>query len=172
MADFLPAVTIVLKQEGGWCNDAADSGGETNLGLTWTDLNAAIKAGIVSRGTKIKDLTQSQATDIYKELYWDAHLNLNNINNQSIANKLFSEIVNLGPYPAVLIIQKAINTNNGNIQEDGKFGPHTLDAINNVDSDALLTSYKKALCSYYRSIVIRNPKDEIFLKGWLARANS
>ena len=70
------------------------------------------------------------------------------------------------------LVSKAINTNNGNIQEDGKFGPHTLDAINNVDSDALLTSYKKALCSYYRSIVIRNPKDEIFLKGWLARANS
>ena len=57
---FDDAIGIVLKHEGGYVNDKNDPGGETRYGISkraYPDLD-------------IKNLTISQATEIYKKDYW------------------------------------------------------------------------------------------------------
>jgi hypothetical protein len=57
---FQQAVTFVLAREGGYANDPADPGGETNYGISkraHPDLD-------------IKSLTVEQAREIYREAYW------------------------------------------------------------------------------------------------------
>jgi lysozyme family protein len=50
----------VLKSEGGYTNDPADSGGETNFGITQRETSIPVKT-----------MTQAQAIAIYKKKYWD-----------------------------------------------------------------------------------------------------
>lgn len=51
----------VLKSEGGYTNDPADSGGETNFGITQRETSIPVKT-----------MTLAQAKAIYKKKYWDA----------------------------------------------------------------------------------------------------
>lgn len=51
----------VLKSEGGYTNDPADSGGETNFGITQRETSIPVKT-----------MTVEQAKAIYKKKYWDA----------------------------------------------------------------------------------------------------
>jgi len=50
----------VLKSEGGYTNDPADSGGETNFGITQRETSIPVKT-----------MTKDQAIAIYKKKYWD-----------------------------------------------------------------------------------------------------
>lgn len=59
---FPKAIEFVLNHEGGYSNDLADPGGETNFGITkksYPDLD-------------IKNLTKEEAIKIYRQDYWDA----------------------------------------------------------------------------------------------------
>src|SRR5947208_2993731 len=58
--NFEVCVTKVLKDEGGYTNDPADSGGKTNFGITQKETSIDVKT-----------ITMSQAKDIYKRKYWD-----------------------------------------------------------------------------------------------------
>jgi len=54
-------INEVLKSEGGYTNDPADSGGETNWGITQKETSIPVKT-----------MTKDQAIAIYKKKYWDA----------------------------------------------------------------------------------------------------
>ena len=59
---FDRALQFVLAHEGGYVNDPADPGGETNMGISkrkYPQLN-------------IRDLTVAEASDIYRHDYWHA----------------------------------------------------------------------------------------------------
>lgn len=55
------AIKEVLKSEGGYSNDPADSGGETNFGITQRETSIPVRT-----------MTVEQAKAIYKTKYWDA----------------------------------------------------------------------------------------------------
>lgn len=83
MADFEIAVELVLNHEGGYTPGLPDDpGGETNFGISkraFPDLD-------------IKNLTEQQAKDIYKQQYWS----FDEITDQSVANCLLDCAVNQG----------------------------------------------------------------------------
>lgn len=76
---------MVLKHEGGYVNDPADSGGETNYGISkraYPDLDIA-------------NLTKAQAGSIYQRDYWTATMAAQS--DQRLANCLLDCRVNQGP---------------------------------------------------------------------------
>ncbi len=60
MADFRVSIQKTLVNEGGCVNDPVDPGGETNMGISKRQYP----------NLDIKNLTQEQAIEIYKEGYW------------------------------------------------------------------------------------------------------
>lgn len=85
MAEFQPAVNLVLAHEGGYVNNPQDPGGETNYGIAkrWhPDLD-------------IRNLTKEQAAEIYQREYWTTFMEQEV--DQRIANAALDTAVNQGP---------------------------------------------------------------------------
>jgi lysozyme family protein len=59
--NFEICVAKVFKDEGGYTNDPADSGGKTNFGITQKETSLDVRT-----------ITMAQAKAIYKKKYWDA----------------------------------------------------------------------------------------------------
>jgi len=153
MALFELAAEKTLANEGGFVDDLFDKGGATNFGLSqrsYPTLN-------------IKELTQEEALAIYKRDFWK----YDDVLDQRIADKIFDMAFNMG-HAAIFLLQEIVLQV---VRPDGQWGPVTLDAVNRMDADALLTAYKAKLVSHYEAIAIANPTQEKFLKGWTARAN-
>jgi len=150
MADFNLAIPIVLKNEGGYANNPADPGGETNFGLskrTYPNLD-------------IKNLTIEEATAIYHRDFWK----FDGINNQPLANKIFDMYVNMGAM-AIRVLQRALG-----LPQDNIYGPHVEAAVNASEPVGLLAHYKEELAAHYHWVVQQNPREIIFLSNWLRRA--
>ena len=82
---FDKAWEFTKRWEGGYVNDAADPGGETNFGISkraYPKLN-------------IKNLTEEDAKRIYKRDYWD-FFNLDVVTNGRFATVVFDTAVNCG----------------------------------------------------------------------------
>lgn len=143
-----------LRHEGGYSNDPLDAGGETKYGISkraFPDLD-------------IKNITLEQATDIYKEKYYDA-LGIGSVLSKRIRWKVFDVAVNCGPLVAKAMLQLVLG-----LAPDGRVGPNTLRAANEVPEDFTLEQLSKIQSLYYAGIANRNPPQKRFLKGWLIRA--
>ena len=92
--NFNKALAFVLKWEGGYSNDPNDPGGETKYGIDKRS----------HPGLDIKNLTLEQASDIYKNEYW----------NKCKCDELewpfdiivFDTAVNMGPNRALVLFQE------------------------------------------------------------------
>ena len=60
---FLVAVEVVLTHEGGYTNNPADPGGETNYGISKRSYPQL----------DIKALTREQAVEIYRQDWWEKY---------------------------------------------------------------------------------------------------
>lgn len=151
MADFNFAITIVIRNEGGYVNNPADPGGETKYGISKRSYPSV----------DIKNLTVDQAEDIYRRDFWI----FGGIVEQSIANKLFDMYVN-EKHSAIHVLQSVLG-----IAADGVYGKMTEAAVNAVkDVTNFLSNYRAALAQHYRDIVQAKPSYAVFLNGWLRRA--
>ena len=63
-------ITLILKSEGGYTNDAADPGGPTNWGITIADARMYWKK--TATAADVKAMPLSVAKIIYKAHYWDS----------------------------------------------------------------------------------------------------
>ena len=106
MADFLVSIKKTLANEGGYTNDLNDAGGETNMGVSKREYP----------DVDIKNLTEQQAVEIYREGYWKA--NYSQIANQPLADKLFDLGVLFGVGTTVKVLQIVLD-----LTPDGAFGP-------------------------------------------------
>jgi lysozyme family protein len=157
MSHFDQAFDALIKEEGGYVNDADDHGGETKYGISQRSYPEI----------DIKSLTLEDAKAIYKKDFWD-NLNLDMVVPEVIAIKVFNLAVNVGCKTAVIILQRAIRAAWQRIEEDGELGEATMDAVNNKCSKIiLLTALRSEAAGYYRSL--KNSKYE---EGWLNRAYS
>ena len=144
----------------------SDSGGPTKYGITWGALCKAYSQGIVSHAD-ITRLTQPEAQEIYKANYWVP----------SKADKMawglclvhFDCAVNCGISGAGKQLQKALNSLGAKLTVDGAVGPKTLAAIEKIDTDTLVMKYLEIREAFYRGLVAKNPRQRIFLNGWLNR---
>lgn len=155
MSDSKIAIAKTLINEGGYVNNPNDSGGPTKYGITQRDLP----------GTDIENLTPEQATAYYMEHYWKPLYS--QIESQDIADKLFDMGVLFGIGTAVKLAQTVLNT-----VADGIFGPNSLSMLNQVDPFSFLQAFKMALVSHVIGICDAQPKDRVFLGGWVKRINS
>ena len=80
--------------------------------------------------------------------------------------------MNAGRKTAIKLLQVAVNANlpsHKRIKVDGVIGPKTIEAVNSVDADKLLTTYALLRIGRYREIVLKNPSQRKFLLGWINR---
>ena len=152
--NFQKCLDLVLKSEGGWVNNPADPGGETNLGVTkkvWEEwVGHEVKT--------MKGLTPADVAPMYQAKYWMA----------CYANQLpmgvdymaFDAAVNMGPGRAVKLLQEAMGC-----VPDGVIGPRTMQLIAQKDPKDVVDAYSNRNTSFYESL----PTFGTFGKGWLKR---
>lgn len=151
---FDRCVEIILQNEGGYVNDPADPGGETNFGISkrsFPDLD-------------IKSLTREYAKSIYKHVYWRP-LNLSGVENINSALQVFDHAVNTGLSRSTRMAQLLAG-----VRVDGIIGPVTIEAINTM-GDVFLKRFIHARKEYYRDLADRKPVMRKFLQGWLNRVD-
>jgi lysozyme family protein len=176
VSQFDPALAYLLPHEGGFVDDAADPGGATNFGislywlkhsgdLTLADVNHDGRVDIAD----IARLTVREAGALYRKHWWDFY-QLEHVENQAVASKLFDHAVNMGGIPAIRQLQSALLGIGEMVGCDGKLGPLTLAAINRSASAPLLGAFCACLTMFYQTLAATKPKLARFEKGWIRRA--
>lgn len=158
---FERAVRFTLSQEGGYSNDEADPGGETQFGITQGTLDAFRRRHRkVDMPESVRDITIKHAKLIYRAWYWDA------IRAEQLPADLalfgFDVAVNCGPKRAVEMLQGALR-----VTQDGKVGPRTLAAARS--SRDAITRFTSARLRYYQKLMERRPVLQRFIEGWRRR---
>lgn len=166
---FLHALAFVTVREGGYVNDPTDKGGETKFGISdkrdgladgQTDVNGDEKPD-----TRIKDLTQEQAGEIYFRDYWQPAYCSDWPDGISLI--VFDAAVQHGVKKALTLLQDAAG-----VKPDGIVGPKTTAAVIGADPEWLLTRYLLRRSRFYADIIKSNPAQSRFLSGWFNRLDS
>lgn len=161
-ANFDASFARIIKSEGGYVNDPADRGGETNLGVTigaWGSyLGRAIQPG------EMKALTVDTVKPFYKSMYWDK------VKGDDLPvgvdYAVFDFAVNAGTGRAAKFLQRAVGAD-----DDGVIGPGTLGLVAKTDPATLLDNFAHQKQRFYNGLAANNPTQQKFLKGWLARVD-
>jgi lysozyme family protein len=170
--DQLFAQLINIEQ--GYSNNAADSGGETNHGITVAVARAYGYTG------SMRDMPKEVARAIYLERYWrqprfDQVAQI----SAAVAHELFDTGVNMGQAVAGKFLQRALNLLNRraslfpDIAADGLIGSMTIAALKaflrsrGADGEKVILRMLNAQQSVrYMEIAERREKDEDFMFGW------
>lgn len=154
MANFEKALSHILQNEGGYVNDKTDKGGETKFGISKKSYPKE----------DIKNLTIERAKEIYKRDFWDK-IKGDQIQNDELALNLFDFAVNGGVGTSIKTLQKALN-----VDVDGVIGNDTLSAMAVINFNDLIKRFIKFRNLHYVDIVINDPTQIKFLKGWISRS--
>ena len=182
-ANFMIAAQKALIAEGGYQNNPNDAGNWTG-GSVGSGQNIGTNRGIIPRTYKafygrfptvaeMQALTQNQALQIYKALFWDK-IRGDEILNQPLANIIFDGQLQHGKN--VRILQTAVNALGyaPALSTDNKFGNKTLAAINyfaTTNPAALYLKYKQKRIDYYYYLVTLDARNANFINGWMYRIN-
>lgn len=161
-----------LAHEGGYVNNPQDPAGPTKYGITQGTLSAWLRHP--ASVEDVKNLT----LDMAKEIYLTNYLFGPRINTlpEPIVPQTFDISVNSGPITAVKLVQQVINDAGfGPVGVDGIIGPicrsAATNAVNRMQgyfTNALVIEREK----FYQMIVRRHPEEQVFLAGWIARAET
>lgn len=193
---YAAAFRELLGTEGGHVNDRFDMGGETKFGISLRFLKAAGKIDLDGDGFADFDLDfdgDIDGADIRKLAVGDArylfhHHFWQKLGCESFARPigemLFDQGVNGGLVAAKKMLQRAINActaagkrNAPPLMVDGQLGMRTRYALDWIIArpgqgmPALIVAYRTEVKARYLGIVGAHPKQQRFLKGWLARAD-
>lgn len=173
MAEFEPAVEVVLKHEGAYSEDHA---GPTRWGVilavlreedpAWADRDGD---GDVD-GDDVRALSRDDAAAVFRRQWWDRY-GYGAIASQAVATKLFDLAVNLGPVQAHRIAQRAaLAATRAELADDGILGPRTRAVLDAAPEAPMLAAMRSEAAGVYRLILAKHPEWEIYRAGWLARA--
>lgn len=165
MANFDEALTFVLANEGGLVDNPNDHGGRTNFGIS----NALLKNLKGDYPADAKDLTFSQARDIYYKEFW-LKAPFTSLWNQRITNYIFDCCVLHGIGTGIEIAQRAVWGVLGYqfVKDDGVLGNKTLAAIQQAGF-LLMYAIQVERAAYCRLLCVKDPEQKEFLNGWLKR---
>lgn len=167
-------IAKVIGIEGGYVNDASDSGGKTRWGIT---RNVAIDFGFKG---DMRELPKDTAISIYKRGYWDK-VNGDSLlkHKEELAHEMFEQSVNMGVSKAVKNLQTVLNALNriekdyDDVTVDGVMGGNTIKSVRLLHLKRgtrgliVLVSYLNALQgAFYIELSQRREKDERFVFGW------
>ena len=131
MANFAPIKDQIIPIEGGYVFNKNDPGGETKYGISKRSYPHL----------DIKNLTLDEANDIYKRDFWNV-MKLDQVNDQTIAEKVFWFGVHSGPVTSIKCLQKALNSILSycgiTLNVDGINGYQTIYNLNNFINNKVL----------------------------------
>lgn len=171
---FEQALKHTLGIEGGYSDDARDSGGKTNWGITEAKARAWGYTG------EMAALPKELAIRIYRTDYWDA-LQLERVATlcPELAREMFDTAVNCGVGRPVHFLQRLLNVLNRegkdfpDLVQDGVIGAMTIAALRafltrrgNLGVKVLVTVMNSQQAVFYIELAERRPKDEAFTFGW------
>jgi lysozyme family protein len=160
-----PALIFTLKNEGGFSNHPHDRGGATNRGITAATLARFLDKPSVS-AQEVKALDYATTTSIYKRYYWDV-MNLDHVFDQGIATALFDMGVLCGTGTAARLCQDVL----GIMPNTHRMDQATLNRLNATTDDQFITAFAARNIERFQQIARNNPSQQVFLKGWVNRAN-
>lgn len=184
MSGFDIAQKFTAKWEGCLSDDAADRGGLTHWGVSMaflSDLEYSSRGAHLLRSLgvaplpvtrkTIKALTQKQAEAIFKAEFWDK-LELDSLPVQ-MAVLIYDAAVNTGCLQSVKLAQRGYNTTGvgTSLEVDGKLGPMTRAALTEHNVKEVRQGILDAREIFYRDLIIKNPCQRVFFRGWLNRVN-
>lgn len=147
MIDFTKAFERLIGHEGGYSNNPADPGGETNWGISKRSYP----------NVDIKNLTRKQAEDIYFRDFWEPLGDA----PDAVKFQVFDFAVNSGIPTAIRKLQAAIG-----VADDGHWGPVSAAKLKSMDLNDVLMRFVAqrirfwTVCSGWAT----------FGKGWANRA--
>lgn len=174
---FQVAVGRIIRAEGGYSNNPADRGGETNYGITVATARDWGYHGAM------RELPRHLAERIYYDRFIVAPgFDKVFVANGRIANELIDTGVNMGPIVAGRFLQRSLNAfNNGNrygadLISDGKVGAKTLDVLQaflahrgTVEGvPVLLTAMNALQGARYIELTEAKASQREFAYGWIA----
>lgn len=174
MTVFEDALKHTLGIEGGYSDDARDSGGKTRWGITEAKARAWGYTGEMST------LPKELAIRIYRTDYWDA-LQLERVATicPELAREMFDTAVNCGLGRPVMFLQRLLNvlnrgaTDYHDLTVDGVIGGNTLASLRafltrrgNMGAKVLVTVMNAQQAMFYMELAEKRPKDEAFTFGW------
>ena len=195
---FEAAFKDLMKVEGGFVDNRHDAGGATKFGISLRFLLAEGRVDLDRDGRAdfdldmdgdidaqdIRRLTPDHARALYWRCFW-LRIGAEQF-ARPLGEALFDQAVNGGIVSAGKLLQRAVNTclmgsravtRPKLLTLDGAIGPATREAVTwvlrwpGLGMPALLDAFRSAAKERYRSIAARNPAQQVFLKGWLARAD-
>ena len=170
--DVETMINQILVKEGGYVNHPADRGGPTNFGITQKTLSRYLEVAVTAEMVKALDV--ETARDIYELNYY----RVPRIDKlpPPIQPFLFDSAVNHGPRRAIKFLQEVCNdAGYGPLVVDGLMGPKSKAqayACLQELGDWMLVALVEERQMFYADIVTNDASQNVFLKGWLARARS
>ena len=158
---FEQCFDIVLGKEGGFQKNPKDRGNYVKGRLVGT------KYGISARSypeVDIPNLTVEGAKEIYFRDFWQK-MKLHLLDNKELILQVFDMAINAGVAIAVKLLQQIVKT-----KIDGILGKKTAEAANKEKK--IVEMYKEKRIEYYKRICELDPSQKVFLRGWIARAET
>jgi len=152
----------VIQLEGGYVNDPADAGGETNLGVTAGAWGAYLGRPINSG--EMQALTKDIVKPFYRQMYWDK-VKGDDL-PAGVDYAVFDFSVNAGVSRAAKFLQRSVGA-----VDDGVIGGGTLGKVAVTNKQRLLAAFADQKQRFYNGLALSNPSQQKFLKGWLARVD-
>lgn len=154
----------IIQREGGFVNDRVDRGGATKFGITAATLGAWRGLGGPASAEEVRQLSVSEAREIYRQQYI-VKPGFALIVNRTVRAQLVDDGVLSGPRAAITSLQLELG-----VKPDGVLGPATAAAANAADPVVLTRKLAVARALRLARIVQKDHTQSRFLVGWLARA--
>ena len=167
MTAFERALKFTLSWEGGHSKDPDDAGGETYCGISrvahpdwvgWHLLDAPV--GLTPKS--MHEMLADDVADFYRAEYWDK-MRCGDMPD-IVGIVVFDGGVNCGRKTAVKWLQNAVGA-----ISDGVVGPKTLSSVASPDPKWICEDLIQQRDKHYDAIVMRNPVQVKFLRGWKNR---
>lgn len=145
-----------------------DSGSKTKYGITKRTYELYFSK-IVS-DEEIRKMTEETAKKIYFDLYWKS-IRLNEVSSPVIATAIFDTGVLYGTRIGTLLAQQALIQNEFNLECDSLMGKKTVALLNRIKDSDFICDFNLLINDRIEKVIDSNPKNEVFRKGWVNRAN-
>ncbi len=162
----------IINAEGGYVDNANDSGGPTNFGITEAVARVSGYYG------DMRLMPRDFAFSVYCSRYWDSLSGDSLVAlSEAIAAEVVDTGVNMGIKRAAKFLQRSLNVFNqegclyNDVDVDGDIGPATLTALAAYlelrDESVMVKALNCLQGAFYIELAERREKDEAFVYGWL-----
>ncbi|QXE07345.1 chitinase (plasmid) [Paraburkholderia sprentiae WSM5005] len=169
---FEKIAAIILRHEGGYVNNPADTGGATNKGISWPvwQAHAQEDTGVAPTLNNLIHMTDEQAKKIYLMRYWEPR-GFCKIQNIKTALMVYDWTITSGG--AIGKVKKVLNDYfNKSLHLNSTMDQLMVDAINSVaDQNVLIEKIAESRRAYYTALTVGHPSQLQFLAGWINRVN-